>query len=52
MDTRKFPEDEAMQTVSATECTGLMPALPQNQDQDAALAAMYGIHKAKKKKKE
>ena len=32
---------------SATECTGLMPALPEGEAQDAAEAALYGIHAAK-----
>ena len=32
---------------SATECTGLMPALPDDEAQDAAEAALYGIHAAK-----
>ncbi len=32
---------------SATECTGLMPALPDDAAQDAAEAALYGIHAAK-----
>ena len=36
---------------SATECTGLMPALPQNQSQDVNSAALYAIHSAKRKKK-
>ena len=31
---------------SATECTGLMPALPEKA-QDATEAALYGIHAAK-----
>jgi hypothetical protein len=31
---------------SATECTGLMPALPDNGVQDAAEAALYDIHEA------
>ena len=32
---------------SATECTGLMPALPQSDEGDAARASLYGIHAAK-----
>lgn len=32
---------------SATECTGLMPALPRDEAQDEAEAALYGIHAAK-----
>ena len=38
---------EATQAVaSATECTGLMPALPEDEAQDAAEAELYGIHDA------
>jgi hypothetical protein len=33
--------------IIATECTGLMPALPDDAAQDAAEAALYGIHAAK-----
>jgi hypothetical protein len=32
---------------SATECTGLMPALPMNDEADAASAALCAIHAAK-----
>lgn len=32
---------------SATECTGLMPALPRSDAGDAARASLYGIHAAK-----
>lgn len=36
------------QTVaSVTECTGLMPALPEDEAQDEAQAALYGIHAAR-----
>lgn len=38
--------NEALTVASATECTGLMPALPEDADQDAAEAALYGIHEA------
>ena len=39
---------EGTETVaSATECTGLMPALPQNEESDARSAALYAIHDAK-----
>lgn len=37
---------------SGTECTGLMPALPQDEAQDEAEAALYGIHSAKEEPKE
>lgn len=39
--------DEGQVVASATECTGLMPALPDNEAQDAVEAALYGIHAAK-----
>ena len=38
------PEDVA----SATECTGLMPALPESDAGDVARAALYGIHAARR----
>jgi hypothetical protein len=38
--------DEALTVASATECTGLMPALPEDEAQDAAEAALYDIHEA------
>ena len=37
---------------SGTECTGLMPALPQDEAQDESEAALYGIHSAKEEPKE
>lgn len=36
---------------SATECTGLMPALPQGDAADANSAALCGIHGAKRARK-
>lgn len=39
--------NEGQVVASATECTGLMPALPDDAAQDAAEAALYGIHAAK-----
>jgi len=38
---------EGQAVASATECTGLMPALPDNGVQDATEAALYAIHAAK-----
>ena len=38
--------DETMTVASVTECTGLMPALPEDAAQDAAEAALYDIHEA------
>ncbi len=43
---RRRAMDAAAQTqtvASSTECTGLMPALPEDADQDEAEAALYGI---------
>ena len=37
---------EAQDVASATECTGLMPALPMDDAQDASSAALYDIHAA------
>ena len=36
---------------SATECTGLMPALPQDESQDVNSARLYGIHPAKRRRR-
>lgn len=50
MDDRKYLEEEEMQVASATECTGLIPALPQDESQDEHSAALYAIHRAKQRK--
>jgi len=44
--------EETQVVASGTECTGLMPALPQDEAQDEAEAALYGIHSAKEEPKE
>ena len=36
------------EVASPTECTGLMPALPKDEEQDVNYALLYGIHKAAK----
>ena len=46
VDTALAPENVA----SATECTGLMPALPRDEAQDEADAVLYGIHRARKER--
>lgn len=51
MGKEKNPFQETEQVASLTECTGLMPALPQNEQQDVNSAALYAIHSAKRKKK-
>lgn len=38
---------EAADVASGTECTGLIPALGEDVSQEAASAALYGIHSAK-----
>ena len=40
---KALPE-ESPGVASNMECTGLMPALPENDAQDEAEAALYGIH--------
>ena len=51
MGKEKNPFNGTEQVASLTECTGLMPALPQDQQQDVSSAALYAIHSAKQKKK-
>ena len=38
---------DAEDVASATECTGLMPALPRSDAEDEAEASLYGIHSGK-----
>jgi hypothetical protein len=45
------PFFESEDIASATECTGLMPSLPQDQQQNINEAELYGVHKAKKPSK-
>ena len=51
MRTGDDPFDEMMKVASVTECTGLMPALPETEQGDQSLAALYAIHAAKRKTK-
>ena len=39
----RHPEDEAENAVSATEQTGLIPALPEDDEEEAAYKALYPI---------
>ena len=39
---------EGVNIASSTECTGLMPALPESMEEDRDMAEMYRIHSAKK----
>ena len=40
--------EEELLAASMTECTGLMPALPQNGAQEASLAALYAMQRPKR----
>lgn len=42
--------NEEIGVVSATECTGLMPAPPQNYDEAEAYAQIYSVPKAENKR--
>ena len=48
MKARRKPDAEAVleaqEVASATECTGLMPALPRDEAEDEDLSALYAIH--------
>ena len=50
MKERENPFYDEAEVASMTECTGLMPALPQDGMQDNSYAALYAIHAAKQKK--
>lgn len=51
MKKKQKPDAEAIreteEVASATECTGLMPALPRDEAEDECAAALYGIHSSK-----
>jgi len=49
MDERRDPFNETEPVASLTECTGLMPVLPADAQQDASYAALYAIHSAKRR---
>lgn len=40
------PFRETEKVISGTECTGLMPALPQDDEQDEHYASLYAVHDA------
>lgn len=42
------PFENPETVTSMTECTGLMPALPKDLEQDENYAELYAIHKAAK----
>ena len=41
------PFFDAENVASLTECTGLMPALPRDEEEDESSAALYQIHSAR-----
>ena len=41
---KRDPFYELSRVASATECTGLMPSLPQNEDEDESYASLYATH--------
>jgi len=46
------PFYEAEQVASIAECTGLMPSLPQDENQNISYAALYAIHKGEERDEE
>ena len=42
----KEPFFKVSKVASATECTGLMPTLPENEEEDENCAALYATHNA------
>ena len=46
MKDEREPFREVENVASLTECTGLMPALPGDEEQNVYAAALYAIHKA------
>ena len=51
MSEEKYPFEETENVASMTECTGLMPVLPMDQEQDINYASLYGIHRSRKNHK-
>ena len=45
------PFYNVQKVASATECTGLMPSLPQNEAEDTHYAQLYSTHRGKLRKK-
>ena len=45
------PFYETEKVASATECTGLMPSLPNSEEENAQYAMLYATHDAKKSDK-
>ena len=41
---KRDPFYEMSKVASATECTGLIPSLPQNEDEDENYASLYATH--------
>lgn len=47
---KREPFYDVEQIASMTECTGLMPVLPDDEQQDVNYAELYGIHRAKQRR--
>lgn len=45
---RRDPFEDVENVVSAAECTGLMPVLPQTEAEDDNYAALYATHTGRK----
>ncbi len=41
---KQNPFYDLSKVASATECTGLMPSLPQSEDEDESYASLYSTH--------
>ena len=41
---KRNPFFDVSKVASATECTGLMPSLPQSDDEDESYASLYATH--------
>lgn len=51
MSENREPFDGVDRVASFTECTGLIPALPQDEYQDVNLSELYATHKGKKSRR-
>ena len=44
---REVPQAEVEDVASVTDCTGLMPALPADDEEADAIASLYAVHGVK-----
>lgn len=51
MSDEKYSFEGTEDVASMTECTGLMPVLPMDAEQDANYAELYAIHRSRKNHK-